>query len=32
MLLHESEDLNIPPGDDEFVKRYKYYSMGNYKG
>ena len=32
MLLHEAEDLEIPPGDDEFVQKYKYYTMGNYKG
>jgi hypothetical protein len=33
MLLHEAEDLLIPPeGDQEFVKKYKYYTMSNYKG
>ena len=32
MLLHEAEDLTIPPGDQEFVNKYKFYTMGNYKG
>ena len=32
MLLHEAEDLMIPPGDKEFVNKYKFYTMGNYKG
>jgi hypothetical protein len=32
MLLNEAEDIHIPPGDEEFVKKYKYYCMGNYKG
>ena len=30
--MQETEDLMIPEGDEDFIKKYKYYCMGNYKG